>query len=298
MKNVVLTILVVIIPLLSYTQVACGEFTEEDFRIENLDCEGDEVSFSTRILLGQNSIFELSNNGVPINDAVVSGNDTSFVYAANDINNFPPFELVSWEVNGMTLSGDFNNLDELVDLLNELDPTGNWQESFPGFLTSGASSNTYGLMTIRTGNNQINEISADVLLRARFGFDLPIAQNYNFEVLNTNENCVDNIDIELDCEFTSTADQFDESNFLTLDIYPNPVGDEQVQINYELAEASNVQLELYNAYGQLVEVITNNIASKEMDNSITYSTNDLQSGVYFLKFTINDKIVTRKLVKN
>ncbi len=293
----ILTILITLLPFLSFAQVACGEYSTEDIEIVDLNCEADLVTFCIGVPIGEGSILEFSNNGVQIDDAQLCGIDTTHLYSFAIVFDAPPFELVSWEVNGMTLSGNFDTLDELVNLMNELHPEGNWQQ-IDGLILISETPGIYGDMIVRSNNNLLSTLAINLFGTGRFGFDLPIAQNYNFEVLNTNENCVDNIDIELDCEFTSTVDQFDESNFLTLDIYPNPVGNEQVQINYELAEASNVQLELYNAYGQLVELITNNKTSKEVENSISYSTTGLQSGVYFLKFTINDKIVTRKLVKS
>ena len=60
-----------------------------------------------------------------------------------------PYELSGWDVNDTTFTGTFDDLEELVDLVNQLDPTGDWtlnlaQTNFSG----GDSNNRYGLSLI------------------------------------------------------------------------------------------------------------------------------------------------------
>ncbi|MEZ4959766.1 MAG: gliding motility-associated C-terminal domain-containing protein [Saprospiraceae bacterium] len=64
-----------------------------------------------------------------------------------------PYQLEYWKVNGNDLAGSFQDPDELLDLMNSLDPTGNWQINPVGALIFGGNPvSTYGDMKVNIQN--------------------------------------------------------------------------------------------------------------------------------------------------
>jgi Secretion system C-terminal sorting domain len=61
---------------------------------------------------------------------------------------------------------------------------------------------------------------------------------------------------------------------------------------FDLRESSIANIELYNIAGQIVKpTIIANVTS----NNVLIDTNNLQTGVYFIKVVVGDKIVTKKV---
>ena len=79
-----------------------------------------------------------------------------------------------------------------------------------------------------------------------------------------------------------------------LRIYPTPALSKRVRIQYTVPRAGKVKLAIYNAIGQMEEVLVD-CETKEGVYTRTLSKN-LASGVYFVRFASDDKSVTRKLV--
>ena len=62
-----------------------------------------------------------------------------------------PYVLDEWTVNGQNFSGEFLDIDALVDSMNTWDPVGNWLlDSDIVIIQGGLPANQYGEMTIRT----------------------------------------------------------------------------------------------------------------------------------------------------
>jgi len=106
-----------------------------------------------------------------------------------------PYNLRSWSVNGFNFSGPFNNLTELVSLMNSWDPNGNWRQD-PSTLTlqGGVPGTTYGMMDVEqlnTGAFAILELNSNLL---------PMGTLLNFNT-GVNEVIVSN-------NFTLCQDQF------------------------------------------------------------------------------------------
>ncbi|RTY92236.1 T9SS type A sorting domain-containing protein [Flavobacterium sp. GT3R68] len=72
-------------------------------------------------------------------------------------------------------------------------------------------------------------------------------------------------------------------------IYPNPASD-LIFIENHTAKAIK-KVSFYNVNGQLVKTLS---SDKEVQN---YSISDLQSGIYFVKIQLEDKIINTKLIK-
>ncbi|MFB9052989.1 endonuclease [Formosa undariae] len=71
-------------------------------------------------------------------------------------------------------------------------------------------------------------------------------------------------------------------------VYPNPMED---LLNIAMPNGEVSQVDIYNILGKLV-------LSKTIQNSTSISTQNLQSGVYILRVTQNNKTINKKLVKN
>ncbi len=78
------------------------------------------------------------------------------------------------------------------------------------------------------------------------------------------------------------------------DVYPNPFKD-NTTIEYDLPRVMNVHLALYDASGRLVKLLANGTMNAGVYHS-TVKQNDLPQGIYFLRFTTEEKYTT-KIVK-
>lgn len=84
-------------------------------------------------------------------------------------------------------------------------------------------------------------------------------------------------------------------NNLKLSIYPNPVSSE-LNISFTLEKNSVVELQIYNSLGQVLNTITKTkyLSGK---NEINISVADLPVGIYHLKFSVNDQMQVKRVVK-
>lgn len=94
----------------------------------------------------------------------------------------------------------------------------------------------------------------------------------------------------------STASMDEENLGAGISVYPNPSND-QITIDYNLSENTDVQLEIIDATGR-------KIATHEMKNqavgkqSLTISVSHLANGIYFCTLNVGEEQLTRKIIKN
>lgn len=87
------------------------------------------------------------------------------------------------------------------------------------------------------------------------------------------------------------SESVEEGN-TALMVYPNPASD-QLTINYQLTELDIAVFEIYNVVGE--KVLSQTLNTSEGEQKLSLSS--LNSGVYFYKYSINDRIVRKdKLV--
>jgi hypothetical protein len=91
------------------------------------------------------------------------------------------------------------------------------------------------------------------------------------------------------------TDIIEAANYFKLDIYPNPFT-EYTNITYTLDKSSNVKVEVYDVVGRLVSILINHSQTVgeykvRFDNSIN------PAGIYILKMTAGDKIITKQITK-
>ncbi len=76
--------------------------------------------------------------------------------------------------------------------------------------------------------------------------------------------------------------------------YPNPFNPSTV-INYELPESGKVVLEVYNSIGEKIATLVNKKETKGV-HKVTFSAQNLPSGLYFYRISYNNKITTKKML--
>ena len=82
----------------------------------------------------------------------------------------------------------------------------------------------------------------------------------------------------------------------TLSIYPNPTNDVS-NIKYHLNVKGNVTIELFDVVGKkVVEINNNNQAEGDYVTSISKQDHNLQDGIYFIRFIVDNKAITKKIV--
>ncbi|NJL75562.1 MAG: S8 family serine peptidase [Saprospiraceae bacterium] len=83
---------------------------------------------------------------------------------------------------------------------------------------------------------------------------------------------------------------------LALTVSPNPFS-QDAQISYYLPEAMDVTLSLYNIKGQFIKYLVHG-SGLEGWNNVTLETNDLASGMYYLRLQSKNHYLVQKLVKS
>ncbi|MEK7255094.1 MAG: hypothetical protein AAB316_10135, partial [Bacteroidota bacterium] len=96
--------------------------------------------------------YDLSLNGVPLASTPGCDFDSVLVYTYAILPNQGfggPYSLDAWTVGNTVFSGFFNNVNELLDLMNVLDPAGGWQiDGQTGVIFSSNLAGSYGNMSI------------------------------------------------------------------------------------------------------------------------------------------------------
>lgn len=99
-----------------------------------------------------------------------------------------------------------------------------------------------------------------------------------------------------DININGTVGIAENTNAFDLMIFPNPAN-QSATISYHLTNKSDVKLEVVDVLGKVVSVPVNTSQS-EGDYKVTLSRYDnrLTNGVYFIKLTVDNTTVTRKLI--
>lgn len=104
----------------------------------------------------------------------------------------------------------------------------------------------------------------------------PIKNSENFEPISFNEN-----------------NELLDTEILGLKIYPNP-NDGNFELVFSLSLNENIQVEIYDINGRLIEKLTEKLTDK---NSISIKNENLKSGVYFVRVQSNSISETLQFIK-
>jgi hypothetical protein len=75
--------------------------------------------------------------------------------------------------------------------------------------------------------------------------------------------------------------------------YPNPFNAE-TRIHYQIPIEGNVKIEVFNVGGQIVKTLVDGIYQAG-EHSVSWSADDVNSGVYFIKLSTSDKNLVKKI---
>ena len=108
------------------------------------------------------------------------------------------------------------------------------------------------------------------------------------------ENCVAIIETEIEAR-SIEAEWVPEAVEMELSLQPNP-SKYITSIQFQLPEAGNVFLEVYNSTGQLVKSIANNDWYDSGTHSKELIVGDYQKGMYFVNLRTANDMLTKKLI--
>lgn len=83
-------------------------------------------------------------------------------------------------------------------------------------------------------------------------------------------------------------------NDISLEVYPNPASS-SVRISYILENTGNVDIALYSIIGEKIQLIRNGMRNSAGTNEVTFNVNQLTPGIYFLKLSVNNQEVIKKI---
>ena len=129
-------------------------FASSEMSIELVECD-DLARVCLAIEEESVTDYSILLNNEPYTGSLVGCTfDTTYNYATLAIPGWGmegPYTVTNWVVNGVDFSAEFNDLTELMNIMNVWDPTGNWTLSM-GSITGGNPDNSYGSMLISQNN--------------------------------------------------------------------------------------------------------------------------------------------------
>ena len=157
MKNKIAFIIQALFLLGTITIQAQSIMTEDFYAVTVSDCNA-EAGICIDISLEDSENYTFTQDGAPYTGGITGCEfDTVFNYSYNSFygqGNLGPYMLNAWTVNEETFSGQFDDLNGLLALMNNADADGNWQLD-PGSLLiyGGDTENTYSTLDITVMSN-------------------------------------------------------------------------------------------------------------------------------------------------
>ncbi len=192
-------------------QIPCANLSDDLVTISVTECN-DLVKICNPFPLGEALLYDYSINGEPYTGNIgICSFDTLFSYSFSSLpgGGFSgPYELQSWIVDGNTLSGTFDNIFELTDLMNMLDPNGYWLlDTVSLNVNSFNTSSDYGQMTI------IQSSTTDISILSKNSTTAPVGSFINLptglhNVILTHQlydYCVDTFSAAIHCSVMKTS---------------------------------------------------------------------------------------------
>ena len=97
------------------------------------------------------------------------------------------------------------------------------------------------------------------------------------------------------CTTTTSIEQNNEE-LNSFNIYPNPIFN-NAAISYQLSENSKVKISVYDVLGKEVLLLLNENQSLG-EHHLIINAEQIQNGIYFVKITLDEKQITKKLIVN
>ncbi|GAB4256705.1 MAG: hypothetical protein Kow0027_23900 [Saprospiraceae bacterium] len=149
--------------------------------------------------------YTILQDGQPYLGALNGCNfDTMVTYSYNTLlglGNMGPYHLDKWDVSGISYDGMFQNIDELVDMMNQWDPAGNWEHK-PGNLTivGGAPGKVYSNMDVTVMLNNTPSIIGVNFGLLPLGMELPLTEGmHSIVAIDNTNNSKDTLMVQVSC---------------------------------------------------------------------------------------------------
>jgi gliding motility-associated-like protein len=174
-------------------------------QLDTIGC-AEEGQYCLPIPLDSISLYSLLLNNSPYQQFAGCRFDTFFAYtyaALPGLGNTGPYTLNQWTINGTTFSGQFPNIENLVDSMNVWDTKGNWDLlSDIRIIQGGSSENTYGQMSITAAAVPGSQITLNVNTNLRPAGTLIKFRAGQHELILTRKstNCSDTLRINQPCK--------------------------------------------------------------------------------------------------
>ena len=130
-----------------------GDIFLEKLVVKTGNCDYTDLSTCLDISYSDLPKYDFELNGQPFTGAFdICGFSSEHYYTYVSVPGMGaagPYTLEDWTVNGQHFSGVFDDIQELVALMNSLDPAGNWQLDEQGFVIIGGGNNQYGALKVR-----------------------------------------------------------------------------------------------------------------------------------------------------
>ncbi len=194
----------------------------EVINISIADCAfGAEVCLPIRFDL-LNSL-EIYDNGVLYNNGITGCNiDTTIAYTYNNLfgqGAIGPYMLDSWTINGTVYSGEYADINALLDSMNVWDTLGTWvfDPNVPFTIVGGFSENFYGpIISSKPGVVNSTSIMGTNYGLTPLGSEITIAQGQHLITIVDNiSNCTDSVTLNIVCL---------QNDYMTLQTYTDISG--------------------------------------------------------------------------
>ncbi len=224
-----------------------------------------------------------------------------------------------WQTTGNTTSSvskleteyyQFTEQADYISFFIELDTTENPQEiaAFVGDSCIGASTVlTEDTIVLIPGYTE--EISGDVVFEEYYGSQKSTRPEINeYLVSHYNDGTWKKRTINTDekqdhyfISFKSDREEIKVDNRPVINIFPNPVNN-TLNINYNIKEKARVNIRIFDSFGRHVITLLNSTRNEgfhDMTWNLTGNCGDrLNNGVYMIKLSIGDMIISKKVVIN
>lgn len=188
---------------------ACSDFFPDDFLWGSVLC-----SLDTGLVCLPVSLTDMQNKVISLDNELYSGPivpcnfDSIFVINYSELpnqGNFGPYVIENWTVDNVGFSGTFNTAQEMVNLMNQWDPAGNWKVTTDPFsqatlITGGHPQVGYGpvkVVQILTGIEVILGINANFIPT---GISILIPSGaFTLSILDTLTLCSETVTAQILC---------------------------------------------------------------------------------------------------
>ncbi len=206
-----------------YVNAECDDcpeyFMEETLTLDAGDCI-DSTELCIAVLPADIANYTITDNGAIYNNGFAGCDfDSIQSYLTVTFNNPGVYQLDSWMISGVMFGPvSFTDPAALVDSINVIDPTGNW--NYSGLLITGGSSlNNYGDLTISENSNPLVTLSPSPILRSN-GTAMRLDTGFHMVIVTDDiTGCTDTVAVQVDCTPTPLCPDFisTDSQLLTLE---------------------------------------------------------------------------------